>query len=220
MAFKKKEDGPIEIKTPNIVTMRVPIVGTAPYVQNKFSQKARAELRESQEAGKKKAGKKNHDARDFESEYEGAMHLSEEGWHGIPAPAFRAACIDACRLVGLEMTKAKMTVFVVPDGIDAEDGTPLVRITGGDPEPHEAYVRHAMTTSLRVRPMWRRWSAVLTLQVDADVISQAHVMNLLARAGTQVGVGEGRPFSKMSCGQGWGTFTIADGVTVEGPRNG
>jgi len=36
-------------------------------------------------------------------------------------------------------------------------------------------------------------------------------MNLLHRAGLQVGIMEGRPDSKDSCGCGWGTFKIANG---------
>jgi hypothetical protein len=33
-------------------------------------------------------------------------------------------------------------------------------------------------------------------------------VNLLDRAGQQVGIGAGRPFSKKSVGQGWGTFSV------------
>ena len=34
------------------------------------------------------------------------------------------------------------------------------------------------------------------------------VRNLLVRAGVQVGIGEGRPYSKKSYGMGWGTFEV------------
>jgi len=34
--------------------------------------------------------------------------------------------------------------------------------------------------------------------------------NLLARAGLQVGIGEGRPDSKNSAGMGWGLFQIEE----------
>ena len=36
-------------------------------------------------------------------------------------------------------------------------------------------------------------------------------MNLMARAGAQVGVGEGRPDSKTSAGLGFGTWEIVTG---------
>jgi hypothetical protein len=133
----------------------------------------------------------------------------DDGSPGIPASAFRAAMIDACRLVGFKMTEAKMSVFVQADGFDADDGTPLVRFSGGEPEMTQFTVRNATgVADVRVRPMWRRWEAILRIQYDADQFKEADVLNLLLRAGLQVGVGEGRPFSKKSAGMGWGTFTI------------
>ena len=56
--------------------------------------------------------------------------------------------------------------------------------------------------------MWKRWEAKVTLQWDGDQFGMADVANLLMRAGIQVGVGEGRPFSKKSHGCGWGTFEL------------
>jgi hypothetical protein len=46
------------------------------------------------------------------------------------------------------------------------------------------------------------------LRWDADQFSVNDVMNLLSRAGVQVGIGEGRPFSKNSNGMGWGTWEV------------
>ena len=68
-----------------------------------------------------------------------------------------------------------------------------------------------MGTSVVVRPMWREgWTAVLRIRFDADILSPADVANLIMRVGEQVGIGEGRPDSKMSCGVGWGTFEIVN----------
>jgi hypothetical protein len=199
----------ITIKAPNFLFLPVPIRGTAPYVQHKFSEKARRAITDKQKAGAvaKKGTKK--DPRDFDAEYKAAMHVSTDGWHGIPAPAFRNAMISACRTVGFKMTIGKLSVFVEPDGFD-DEGTPLVKITEGKPEPHEAYgrINNGMGTTVMVRPMWKKWAAVVTIKFDADQFSSADVANLMARAGGQVGVGEGRPDSKMSCGMGWGTFEI------------
>ena len=39
--------------------------------------------------------------------------------------------------------------------------------------------------------------------------------NLIARAGMQVGICEGRPDSSNSTGMGWGTFEISDEKTVK-----
>jgi len=107
------------------------------------------------------------------------------------------------------MTVAKLSVFIVQDGIDADDGTPLVRILGDEPELNEMMVRNATgVADIRIRPMWREWGAVLSLRFDAQQFNEQDVVNLVYRAGAQVGVGEGRPDSKSSAGLGFGTFTI------------
>lgn len=211
MAFAKKEEGIAVIKQANILTATIKVTGTAPFVQNKFSHKAKAKMMEAMAtpASEKKA-KSARPPRDYDDDFVSAQHISTEGWCGIPCPAFRAAMIDACRAAGVVMTRAKMSVFIKPDGFDADDGTPLVRLLAEPPERMESLVRNdSGGADVRIRPMWREWSADVTLEYDADMISGESVVNLLDRAGRQVGIGEGRPFSKNSVGQGWGTFMVA-----------
>lgn len=209
MAKQVKQDNEVAVVHPaNIVRAVFRIKGTAPYVQHRFWKKA--ELMAGMETEKpKKKTKNQRDLRDYAQEFRDAQHISTAGWPGIPCPAFRAAMIDACRLVGLVMTNAKMTVFIVPDGFDKMDGTPLIRLISKEAERLDAAVRNANgSVDVRVRPMWREWEANVTVEFDADMISPESVVNLLDRAGRQVGIGEGRPFSKKSVGQGWGTFTV------------
>jgi hypothetical protein len=202
----------ITIPAPDLRTLEVDIAGTAPLLIAKFSQKAKLAIRGKQEAGGRSRKGQAKDARNFEADFQGARHLSAEGWDGIAAPAFRAAMISACRLVGFKMTIAKLSVFVLADGLDAEDGTPLIRIIGGEPEMSEMMVRNATgVVDIRVRPMWRAWGARLRLRYDAAQFSSSDVVNLLHRAGAQVGVGEGRPDSKSSAGMGYGTFRVSEG---------
>lgn len=203
----------VTIAAPNFKTAQFTIRGTSPYVQNRFSAKAINEIRETQQAGSTAKKGRKKEPKDFEAAYHGAMHISTDGWTGIPAPAFRNAMISACKIVGFHMTKGKLGVFVEADGFDEIDGTPLVKITKGEPRYHEAYVRNATgVVDLRARPMWNPgWEAKVRIRFDADMFTVVDVTNLLARAGLQVGVGEGRPDSKSSCGQGWGTFTIQGG---------
>lgn len=210
MAAKKQTAEAVTITAPDIRTVAVQITGTAPYVQNKFSAKMRQQMLDKQ-IDPTKRKQKTREAKNPEELYKEAMHLLDDGSPGVPASAFRVAMIDACRLVGFKMTEAKMSVFIRPDGFDADDGTPLVRFSGGEPEMTQLPTRNATgVADIRVRPMWRQWSAVLTIQYDADQFKESDVLNLLLRAGLQVGVGEGRPFSKKSAGMGWGTFTIAN----------
>jgi hypothetical protein len=201
----------ITIPPPNFGTAKFRIVGTAPLVQNAFPTKAREQMKAKQAAGSqaKKGGKK--DPKDFQQCYEQSQHISREGWNGIPCGAFRSALVSACRTVDFKMTIAKLSLFVVADGFDRVDGTPLVKIAEG--EPH--YVEHAVrnesgVADIRPRAMWDHWECVLTVRWDADKFRAADVANLLHRAGLQVGVQEGRPDSKKSTGMGWGTFRIAE----------
>ena len=48
----------------------------------------------------------------------------------------------------------------------------------------------------------------LRLKWDGDQFTPTDVVNLLSRAGQQVGIQEGRPDSKNSAGMGWGTFEV------------
>lgn len=210
MAFAKKDDAVAVIKAPNIVRTTIRIKGTAPFVQNKFSHKARMKMMEAMATpAAAKKGKAARDPRNYDDDFIQAQHMAVAGWNGIPCPAFRAAMIDACRTVGMVMTKAKMSVFILPDGFDKDDGTPLVKLIAGTPERMESLVRNDNGgADIRIRPMWREWECNVTLEYDEDMITGESVINLLDRAGRQVGVGEGRPFSKNSVGQGWGTFTV------------
>ena len=198
----------VVISKPELRVVEFNIRGTAPYVQHKFSNKSRRQMLQAQmsSAGSKRGGKK--EPRNLDEDYQGALHVSDTGEYGIPAPAFRSAMISACRVAGFQMTKAKLSVFALPDFFDEDDGTPLVRING-EPIQHQCAVRlETGVASIAVRPMWKEWSATLRVQFDADQFSQTDVANLLLRAGMQVGIGEGRPDSKKSHGMGWGTFEI------------
>lgn len=208
--MKKEKKVHVEITPPNIQTAEFKLTGTAPYVQNKFSNKALQKLREAMEAGSTARKGKKKEPRDFKTDYEGAKHVSREGWIGIPAPCFRNAMVSACRLVGFHMTKAKLSVFVAADGYDADDDTPLVKISKGKPTPRIHPVRNATgVVDLRCRPVWREgWEAKVRVEFDADQFTLQDVSNLMMRVGRQVGVGEGRHDSKNSCGMGWGTFSI------------
>lgn len=196
----------IQIPAPRFETLQIKLQGTAPYMQARFAQKAMNAMREKHEAGSVSRKGKKREARDFEADYEGAKHVSTDGWCGIPASAFRAACISACRLVGFKMTLAKLSIFIEADGFDHIDGTPLVRIYG-EPEVSEMPVRNATgVIDIRVRPLWRKWHCVLRIRYDMDQFSREDVINLLSRVGQQVGIGEGRPDSKSSHGLGFGLF--------------
>ena len=201
------------ISAPNFKTVVCDIVGTAPYVSNKFSVEAKEMMREKQAAGSQKAnlvGKPKREPKNFEALSEESTHKTKDGKYGIPCVSFRAALISACRLVNFKMTLAKLGLFVVSDVVDDDEGKPLVEITGAH-HHCEHYTRNQTgVADIRAREMWDAgWKAKVTMQYDADIFSETDVRNLLMRVGCQVGVGAGRPDSTESVGQGWGTFKLA-----------
>lgn len=199
----------IKISAPNIQQIRLRLDGNAPLMIAKFAQKSREMMKAKHEAGDTAKGKRAKAARDFEEDCRQARHISTEGWDGVYAGAFRAAMISACRTVGFKMTLAKLAISVVADGVDADDGTPLVRIYG----EHVTDVRHTRNATgvvdLRSRPRYDRWHMFLTVEYDADMFTATDICNLLWRVGAQVGIGEGRPDSRASAGIGFGTFTCS-----------
>jgi len=202
----------VQIKEPRIQRLIINIEGTAPLCINRFSNKALEQMIAAQEAGASKKSKKEREPKDFEALYEAAKHVSDEGWCGIHAAAFRNGMISACKAVGYVMTRAKLAVTVDADGFDREDGAPLVRITKGEPEMWVTPVRISGTTcDVRSRPLWREWGASVRVAFDADMFHEADVVNLMARVGLQVGIGEGRPDSKSGCGLGFGLFRLVNG---------
>ena len=200
----------VVISPPKIKVVHFMIHGTAPYVQARFSAKAMQAMKAKMAAGPTAKAKKVREARDFDADFLAAQHVSQDGWVGIPASAFRQAMISACRLVGFRMTLAKLSLFVEADGFDAIDGIPLVILDAGDPERVDMAVRNQTgVADIRVRPMWRQWGATVRVRFDEDQFTMTDVTNLMLRVGAQVGIGEGRPDSRESAGLGWGTFDIA-----------
>jgi len=208
MATAKKNET-ISITPPNFVRAKFTLVGTAPLMQARFAAKAMQAMMAKHAAGSTSKKGQKKEPRDFEADFQQAMHISTEGWIGVPAAAIRNACIDVCRMVDFKMTHAKMSIFCEHDGLDHVDGQPLVKLDADPPEKTEMATRNATgVADIRVRPMWRAWKLHIVIRFDADQFTSTEVANLLARAGEQVGIGEGRPYSKKSNGLGYGTFRL------------
>jgi hypothetical protein len=169
----------------------------------------------AQEAGSTAKKGKVKEAKDFDECYNGARHISTDGWDGVPAAAFRNAMIGAAgRLGGQKMTHVKLSLFVRADGSDKVDGTPLVRIDG-DPERFDMPVRLPNGSfDIRSRPRYTKWKMNVTVSYDTSMFTAQEVVDLMDRVGAQCGIGEGRHSSKNSAGLGWGCFHVAE-VTYE-----
>jgi hypothetical protein len=213
MAKKAKSDvTTVSITPANLKVVPLKIVGTAPYVQNKFSSKAKQEMMDKQSAGgtAKKGSKKA--PKDFDQCCEDAKYATtgKNNPNGyIPATAIKAAMVAACRLVDFQMTSAKQCVYVHADAYDKDELIPLINITKGKPRRFDQAVRIPGTADIRSRPMWDAgWEATVRIEYDADRFTLNDVVNLLSRAGQQVGIGEGRQASRQCVGLGWGTFKV------------
>lgn len=202
----------LAIPKANLVTSAFKIVGKSPYVQQKFSQKAKEEIKAKQLAGSTTTkSRKKREPKNFKQCYEDAMYKPQKGnWRAIPATAIKASMVAACRLVDFKMTDAKQCIYIEADGYDKDELTPLIKITKGKPKYFEQALRiPSGGTDVRARPMWEPgWEAVVRITYDADRFTAQDVLNLLARAGSQVGIGEGRQASRMCVGLGWGSFEV------------
>lgn len=197
----------ITVSPPNIQAIQVRLVGNAPYMQARFSQKAMKAMMSKMD-GTVKKGTNVRAKRDFDQDMKDAQHISTEGWVGVPASSIRAALISACRLVNFKMTIGKLSLFVQADGFDEIDGSPLIKLHG-KVERNDMAVRLATGVfDIRVRPMWRQWYIEPKITFDGDQFATEDVLNLLRRVGLQVGLGEGRPDSRKSTGLGFGTFDV------------
>jgi hypothetical protein len=198
----------VTIKPVKIRTNRFILQGMTPYLQNGWTDEAVQKIRTKQAEGSASARKRvGKEARKFEGAHLKAMHVSTEGWPGIPTGALRAALISACKLVGFAMTQAKLAIDIQPDGFD-QRGSGLVKING-EPQASEMLVTNATgVCDIRCRPIWKQWDAEVTVVYDGDLFSPTDISNLVVRAGLQVGIGAGRPDSKKSNGLGLGKFTV------------
>ena len=217
MELKTPTTKKLEIEAPKFEIVELVLRNTAPLVMHKFGTKVKEQMIKTQQGGDLNKGKKKRDPKDFDAVYLDAFHtagankVDPGGWHGIPCGAFRNAAISACRTVGYKMTHAKLAFFIMADGYESDDGTPLVRIYG-EPERHTAYARNDNgSVDIRIRPMWKEWTAKLRVRFDSNMFTAQDVANLVMRVGMQVGLLEGRPDSKNSAGQGWGTFELVQG---------
>lgn len=202
----------LSITPPRMGVIKFLIEGTAPLMIAKFSAKAINAIKETQEAGSAAKTKKKREARDFSADAHNARHISRDGWDGVAAAAFRNASIDACRAAGFVMTRAKLCIFCEADGLDAETNEPLVKIIADG--PHEETIMAVRNASgvmdLRSRPLWHNWQMEPRLRFDMDILTAQDVVNLIARVGLQVGIGEGRPYGRDGAGIGYGLFRIVD----------
>lgn len=181
-------------------TLRVPIVGTAPLIVHRFSEKAKRQMLDNMQGRKPLK-----EAKDPEAEYEAAFYRHDDGGYGVPVIAFKSATVSGARLFGksITMTGLRQLVF-----FDAEyskvAGQKLARIIG-EPTMREDIVTVGMGGhDLRYRPEFLEWSTEVDVTYVKSMLTRDSLLSLIDAGGMSVGICEWRVEKKGD----FGTYQI------------
>jgi hypothetical protein len=187
-------------------TMRVPIIGTAPLIVHKWSDKAKRQMLDAQQG--RKTPKQ---IRDPQADYESSLYRTADGY-GFPVLAFKAATVGAARFFGKSVKMTELRQFLFMTGTLSDDGTTILAPVFGIPKMREDMVRVGMGgTDLRYRGEFPEWTALLTVTYVTTALDRGSVLSLIDAGGMGVGVGEWRPEKR---GQN-GTYAIDESKEVE-----
>lgn len=186
-------DTVITLERPDIRAIEINIIGTAPLIVHRWSEKARKEMLDKQ----MKKAKQAREAKDPERDFLESLYVIEGGY-GFPSIAFKAAMVRAGTYADMKMTFLRGAFHISGE---------FVKING-EPTMREDMVRVGMgTADIRHRGEFKHWTATLPIVYNARAISAEQLMNLVMVAGFSVGVGEWRPEKD---GQ-FGTFALVEG---------
>src|SRR5438445_397817 len=142
------------VKTERLTTL---IIGTAPLICHKFSEKLRKQILDKH-MGEASAGREKKDP---QANFEAARYRLPDGSDGVPAGGLKAAIVDGFgKDAGVFVSRAKGAIRVSPDDL----GTNLVRIiTPTTPILREDVVRNESgVMDIRHRPEYWPWAMKIT----------------------------------------------------------
>ena len=171
---------------------------------HQWSEKAKREMREKQQEGKKTKAREKRVPAD---EAKAATYTTDDGQIGIPGMAFKSALVTAAHKdIGIEKTLVRKALFLVTD-----DPNKVLPIHCSEPTVREDMVRVGMgSADLRYRPEFVEWSCPITLEVDSELLQRDDILALVDRAGFGVGICEWRPEK----GGEYGRFEIDPTVAI------
>lgn len=188
-------------------TIIVPIKGTAPLIQHRFSEKPKKMMLD------RMLGEKiPKQIKDPEAEFEAASYRLNGGY-GIPAVAFKSATVGAARFYPKnDVTMTGLRQFLFFKGEIGDDGIALVPILGKEkangndwPIMREDVVRvNRGGSDLRYRPAFWPWGANLVVTYVTSALTRRSVLSLIDAGGMGVGIQEWRPEKKGD----FGTYEI------------
>jgi hypothetical protein len=180
----------IDIDRLSAETLRVPIIGTAPLLAHRFSERSKRAMLDAMQG--RQVPK---EPKDPKREFEEAIYRLEDGSDGIPAVAFKKATVSGARFYK-KISMVELRQFIFFRGEPSPDGRGLVRLEGEwtAPEMREDVVRVGKGGSdLRYRPQYRDWGATLTVVYFTSCLTRSSVLSLIDAGGLGSGVGDWRP---------------------------
>ena len=196
----KKDSVSISIKPLNMVRVKVTLRGVTPLLVNALSDAAKGDITASAPGNTKAKTKKILTP---DEKYKAAIHHFDSKTHGFPAAALKKAMLSAIRILNESGNDAVSQIaFKSMVGVYPAEGHPfLMKLRYKKVERSDSWALLKKTVPIPVsRPCYRDWSCDCVIEFDADVIQPDAVLNLLARAGAQVGIGAWRPESNGNNG--------------------
>lgn len=191
------------------------IEGDAPLLYHPMTEKAQTEM-EAKVQGKAKLGRA---ARQFDEDYLNClrwMALKKPGpktieavpkfEYGIDALCFKNAMIDSGKMHDQDKNLMRRIVFV--RGV-AVPGGELVRIEGEVEMDRRPARNKGGGFDIRVRPIFQKWAAQLTIRYQAKFCEGEAVIQWLLTCGECCGVGDFRPNGHQSTGN-LGTWKVVE----------
>lgn len=209
---KAKAKGAVELERIIDSVITVPIVGLTPVIPHQWAEKAKRLMRAKQFG----ETQQKREAKDPDEEAEAAMYRLPDGRPGIPATAFKAAMVGACRFFeGIPMTEGRLMIYIRGEGPEQ-----LVALRGTERVREDTPRNATGVVDLRYRTALlagvegiEPWRADITVVFPLRLLSERSVLALLDAAG-RVGVGDWRPGSPKSNSGTFGTFRIDDELPV------
>jgi hypothetical protein len=200
-------DAQVNIQRIGTETLRIPIIGTAPLIVHKFSEKSKRQMLDTMQGRKTPKQPKNPQA-----DYEQAFYRLDDDSFGFPVIAFKAATVGGARFYGKSISMTALRQFVFFDAeFSKKDGQKLASIDGV-PHMREDVVRVGMGgTDLRYRPEFTEWRTFIDVIYVQSMLTRESVLSLIEAGGMGVGVGEWRPEKRGD----FGTYQIDGSKDVE-----
>lgn len=209
-ASKPAADARLTIAPIQTEILAIDIVGTAPLIVSRFSEKAKAQMLAAQQGKKRQPERRDPHREYLASLYRAGVEPgSDKVRFGLPAMAFKMATIGAGRFYGKQIKMTELRQFMTFYGIPVPTEAGRMVVLTGKPQMREDYVRLAGVNhpaDLRYRGCFYRWSATLLVGYTKNLLDRDSVVSLIEAGGLGVGVGEWRPERNGE----FGTFRVAD----------